>query len=147
MKNNGFSLVEVLIAAGILVSAMIPLWGLLGSSHKQVTVSADEIRVSEIAASIIEQIENSNIFPDNADIKFFPKSGKTNILRKINNIKLYFPVYPEYLKLSVHIKITNYPRNEVNSGKLLKIIIQYSTKAQMGKRIKTYEMATYVNKK
>lgn len=53
----GITLVEVLIAAVLLAFTMIPLWGLMGSSHKQAMTSADELRLAQIATEILEQYE------------------------------------------------------------------------------------------
>ena len=58
MKKLGMSLVEILIAVVIFVSAIIPIWGLMSSSHQQVVRSADEIKISQITVEILEQIEN-----------------------------------------------------------------------------------------
>ena len=57
-RNSGMSLVEILVACGILIGAMLPLWGLMGTSHKQASMSMDELRASQVAVEIIEQIEN-----------------------------------------------------------------------------------------
>lgn len=147
MQNRGFSLVEVVVAASILVAAMIPLWGLLGSSHRQVTVSTDEIKVSEIATSIIEQIENSDVFPDNGTVTFSPKSDATIVLSKINNLNLSFPEYAKYLNLSGAINITNFPTSSSDGGKLLKLRMKYSPKAKIGKKVKTFEIASYLSRR
>ncbi len=86
MSRKGVSLLEILFASGIMVAAMVPLWGLMGSSHKQVTLSADEIRASQIAAEILEQIENSGWQPEVGEISFAPVSeGKISLAAGVTN--------------------------------------------------------------
>lgn len=63
-----------MIAAVILVLAMIPLWGLMGSSHKQAMTSADELRVAQLASEVLEQIEiGSYSVADNSTIDLNPE--------------------------------------------------------------------------
>ena len=67
MRKRGISLVEILIASAVFLAAVIPLWGLMGSSHQQVVRSADEIKASQLTVEILEQIENSQ------NIEFLPE--------------------------------------------------------------------------
>lgn len=59
MRKQGLSLVEILIASSLLIATMVPLWGLMGSSHQQVIRSVEEVKASQLAAEIMEQLENS----------------------------------------------------------------------------------------
>lgn len=58
MKKRALSLVEILISTTILLAAIVPLWGLMGSSNQQIMRSSDEIMASQITVEILEQIEN-----------------------------------------------------------------------------------------
>ena len=59
IRNRGLSLVEIMVGLAILLVAMVPIWGLMGSSHQQVMRSADEIKVSELAIELLEQLQRN----------------------------------------------------------------------------------------
>lgn len=147
MKNNGFSLIEILIATAILIAAMVPLWGLLGASHTQVTASTDEVLVSEIAVSIIEQIEKFNWIPDKKIISFTPKSGAAIDIGSSNKCNISFAKYPDHLKLTGTVKSKNFPASQTDSGKIVSIELNYKTKMKVGKAVKNYSISTFICRK
>lgn len=145
MKRNGLSLLEIIIAAGILVAAMVPLWGLMGSSHKQVTVSADEVRASQIAAEIFEQIENSNWFPDPGEVNFTLVKNGTIKIGTTLKLDLSVGDFPDYLEPKARLEIEKYPA--AGFGRILRLSIDYRPKDKVGLEVKTYQIATFIAKK
>jgi hypothetical protein len=145
-NKTGLSLVEILIAASIMVAAMVPLWGLLGSSHRQVTVSADEVRASQIANEIIEQIENSIWFPNPGQINFTPVSAGAIKIGGADGIDLAFSDFPEYLSLQGSLDIEKYPSTG-DSGRILSLKLAYKSRENVGKDNKKYEISTYIARK
>ena len=93
LKNNGVTLVEVIVASVILVIAMIPLWGLMGSSHKQAMSSSDELRLAQIASEILEQIEAGKNIPTEGEL--FP-NGSEDTIKHVD-----FPSYIESIKFKI----------------------------------------------
>ena len=146
MKRQGISLIEILIASGIMIAAMVPLWGLLGSSHKQVTLSADEIKTSQLAVEIIEQIENSQWWPENGEISFTPLSNSKTTIGVTKKLEVQIGIYPEYLDLKGMLKIEKYPPTGVESGKVIRLILNYKSKEKVGTPEKTYELATFIGR-
>lgn len=146
MSRRGISLLEILIASGIMVAAMVPLWGLMGSSHKQVTLSADEIRVSQLAAEILEQIENVGWKPDDGDYQVAAESGKKISIGNTVKIEVQIGSYPEYLDVNGKISVKRYPPSpKVESGKIMSLMLNYKSKEQVGEEIKNYELSTFVS--
>jgi len=147
MSRRGVSLLEILIASGIMVAAMVPLWGLMGTSHKQVTLSADEIRVSQLAVEILEQIENHGWKPVDGDYPVEAESGsKINLGSGNDKIEVQIGSYPEYLALNGKINVTRYPPlPRAESGKIMRLMLNYKSKEQVGEEIKNYELSTFVN--
>jgi hypothetical protein len=140
--RRGLSLLEILIAAGIMVAAMVPLWGLMGSSHKQVTVSADEIRASQLANEILEQIENFRWFPDPGTISFsLVKNSKISI-GSSRKIEVQVGDYPDYLAPQGMIEVEAYPAG--NSGRIVRLRIDYKTRERVGKEVKSYYISTFI---
>ena len=150
MNKKGMSLLEIVVASCILVAAMVPLWGLLGSSHKQVTVSADEIRASQIALEILEQIENSGWNPDvsvyTSPISFKPKSNTKIMVIPNEKIEIQFGSYPDYLKLEGKIEVEAYSEDNKEIGKIIRVEILFSPKDKVGKAQKTYQTSTFIAK-
>jgi hypothetical protein len=147
MSSRGISLLEILVASGILVAAMVPLWGLMGSSHKQVTLSADEIKASQMAVEMLEQIENSQWWPENGEINFDPVSETKISLGKTSKIDLQIGKYPEYLDLKGTLKIDKYPATGPETGKIVRLILKYKTKEKVGNPVKDYELSTYLSRR
>lgn len=146
MKKNGISLLEVLMASGIMIAAMVPLWGLLGSSHKQVTLSADEIKTSQLAVEILEQIENSSWWPDNGELGFTPMSESRITLGTASKLEVQIGSYPAYLSLKGTLKIEKYPETGPEAGKLVRLILNYRSKEKVGTEEKTYELSTFIGR-
>lgn len=148
MKKRGISLLEILIASGVMVAAMVPLWGLMGSSHKQVTLSADEIRVSQLAVEILEQIENKGWLPQDGDFAMTPVSGKLLSIGSTVKVDVQVGSFPEYLSLSGKIIVSRYPAatSKPEIGKVIRLMFNYKSKEQVGKEDKSYELSTFVSR-
>ncbi|PKL44662.1 MAG: hypothetical protein CVV41_04665 [Candidatus Riflebacteria bacterium HGW-Riflebacteria-1] len=147
MTRRGISLLEILIASGIMVTAMVPLWGLMGSSHKQVTLSADEIRVSQLAVEILEQIENKAWIPADGEFAFAPASGKLISIGNALKVDVQVGSYPEYLDLKGKIKVSRYPpeTSKTEIGKVMRLMFVYKSKEKVGDEDKEYELSTFVS--
>jgi hypothetical protein len=140
IKRSGLSLLEVLIASGILLAAMLPLWGLMGSSHKQATMSLDELRASQIAAEILEQIENSSWRGDVSNVVLI-NDGTTKLA---NNFDIVIGEFPEYQQFTINIETTDINEPE-NLGKLLQLTINYFSKEQTNNsEPKSYTIGTFL---
>lgn len=146
MSSRGISLLEILVASGILVTAMVPLWGLMGSSHKQVTLSADEIKVSQLAVEILEQIENSHWWPEIGEKSFEPLSNGKISLGTTSKLDLQIGSYPAYLDLKATVKIEKYPATGDDTGKIIRLLLKYKTKEKVGTPVKDYELSTFLSR-
>jgi type II secretory pathway pseudopilin PulG len=150
MNKKGMSLLEIIVATCILVAAMVPLWGLMGSSHKQVTISADEIRASQIAMEILEQIENSGWNPDAAaytsPISFTPQPNSKVMIIPKEKIEVQFGNYPDYLKLKGKIEVEAYSEDDKEIGKVIRVEVLFSPKEKVGKAQKSYLASTFIAK-
>jgi len=147
MTRRGISLLEILIASGIMVAAMVPLWGLMGSSHKQVTLSADEIRVSQLAVEILEQIENHGWIPVDGDYQVPVQSGRQISIGNTVKVDVQIGSYPEYLALSGKINVKRYPpAPKDETGKIMRLMLNYKSKEQIGEENKSYELSTFVSR-
>lgn len=146
MIRKGISLLEVLIASSIMVAAMVPLWGLLGSSHRQVTLSADEIRASQLAVEVLEQIENSAIMPENGEYSFTPLSGAVSKVGNTRKIDLRIGEFPDYFDMKAVLDISRFPATGNEIGKTVKLLLKYKSKEKVGSEEKTYELATFVGR-
>ncbi|KAF1080886.1 MAG: hypothetical protein GQF41_2700 [Candidatus Rifleibacterium amylolyticum] len=146
MRRRGLSLLEILIASGIMVAAMVPLWGLMGTSHKQVTLSADEIRVSQLAVEILEQIENKGWFPADGSYPVKAESGKLISIGNAIKVEVQVGSFPEYLDLDGKISVKRYPpAPRAETGKIMSLELNYKSKEQVGEEIKNYELSTFVS--
>lgn len=146
MTKRGVSLLEILIASGIMIAAMVPLWGLMGSSHKQVTLSADEIRVSQLAVEILEQIENKNWLPVDDVYPLILQSNKLISVGTADKIDLQISSYPEYLVPTAKIKVSRYPAApDPEVGKIMQLVVNYKSKEHVGEEDKRYELSTFVS--
>lgn len=144
MSRNGLSLLEILIAAGIMVAAMVPLWGLMGSSHKQITVSADEVRASQLANEILEQMENLHWFPDPGEVSFsILKNSKVSIGSN-HRIDIEIGDFPDYLSPKGRVEVEKYPSSSPEAGRILRLIIDYKSKEHVGREDKFYQVSTFV---
>lgn len=141
MKKPGMSLVEILIAVVIFVSAIIPIWGLMSSSHQQVVRSADEIKISQLTVEILEQIENyGNIevllekLNDN-DGPDGPNSLTSNgiiTLRDLEGLKIKIGAFDYYLmpELTVMFTAVN-DKNNVPIGCMVSLTMSYKSKESL----------------
>jgi hypothetical protein len=147
MNSRGISLLEILVASGIMVAAMVPLWNLMGSSHKQVTLSADEIKASQLTVEILEQIENSGWWPENGEIGFTPVSEGKITLGNTSKLEVSIGNFPEYLDLKGTMKIARHPPAGEEAGKIVRLIMNYKTREKVGNLEKTYELSTFISRK
>ncbi|GAB1353955.1 MAG TPA: hypothetical protein PLK28_07340 [Candidatus Rifleibacterium sp.] len=147
MSRKGVSLLEILFASGIMVAAMVPLWGLMGSSHKQVTLSADEIRASQIAAEILEQIENSGWQPEVGEISFAPVSEGKISLGATSKIDVHVGSFPAYMEVEARLKIDKHPATGPEYGKIVRLILNYKSKEKVGTPQKDYELSTFIGRR
>ncbi|PKL49924.1 MAG: hypothetical protein CVV42_04500 [Candidatus Riflebacteria bacterium HGW-Riflebacteria-2] len=146
MKRRGVSLLEILIASGIMITAMVPLWGLMGSSHKQVTLSADEIRVSQLAVEILEQIENIGWNPADGNYPVAADSGKQISIGTADKINVQIGSYPAYLTVTGMLNVKTYPPPPgAGTGKIMSLLLNYKSKEQVGDENKSYELSTFVS--
>lgn len=146
MRRKGISLLEIVIASSIMIAAMVPLWGLLGSSHRQVTLSADEIRASQIAVEILEQVENLGFAPENGEFSFTPVSGGKNSLGNTRKFDLNFGEFPEYLDLKAVLDVSRFPLTGPETGKIIKLNLKYKTKEKVGIEEKSFSLATFIGR-
>lgn len=146
MKTRGMSLLEILIAAGIMIAAMVPLWGLMGSSHKQVTVSADEVRASQLANEILEQIECLGWFPEHGQVSFDPVKNARIKVGSNPKLELEFGEFPDYLEPRVVLEIEKYPASGSFSGRIIRCRLDYKPKDAVGKSVKTFFSTTFVSR-
>ena len=134
MSRKAVTLIEILIAIAVFLIAIIPLWGLMGSSHQQVVRSADEIRISQIAIEILEQIENKNTFsylPEEGVVKEFNlHSGGVISLGEDPSIDINLGTFDEYLipKLCLITIDVNNDNNDMLIGRIVELAIDYKSK-------------------
>ena len=135
MSKRGMSLVEILIASAVFLAAVIPLWGLMGSSHQQVVRSADEIKASQLTVEILEQIENShniNCFPeDDVEKEYVLKSGEELSLGSEPPVVLKVGTFEEYLQ--PHLFVSAYSVkdgfvDEIVIGRVVTLVMKYRSK-------------------
>ena len=136
MKKRGLSLVEILIAAAILLAAMIPLWGLMGTSHKQVIRSADEVKASQLAVEILEQLENSHnleCLPKDESNEYSFNSEGVATVGGAAGITLHFGKFDEYLMPKFVLSsspVYNKARGDESEeiGRIVSVTIIYNSK-------------------
>ena len=92
MKKKGMSLVEILIAVSLLTATMMPLWGVMSSSHQQVLRSAEEVKASQLAVEVLEQLEilgRIDCLPDNNEyVEFNLNSGGIVTIGNGNSVEV-----------------------------------------------------------
>lgn len=138
--KSGVSLVEVLIACGILIAAMIPLWGLMGTSHKQATMSMDELRASQIAVEVLEQIENSGWAGNVSDVILI----NDGITKLSDGLDITLGEFPEYQNFSLSVETTDVSGPE-NIGKILQLTVKYFSKEHSNvEKPKEYTIGTFL---
>ena len=134
MNKKGISYVEIIIATAIFLVAAIPLWGLMGSSHQQVVRSADEIKASQIAIEILEQIENTH------NVKCLPDDVAEFDLQSGGVIKLGSEDLPIEIKvgdfedyMSPKLYLSSNPHldtftDQVEIGRVVTLELEYNSK-------------------
>ena len=135
MSKRGLSLIEILIASAVFLAAVIPLWGLMGSSHQQVMRSADEIRASQLTVEILEQIENSNnikcLPEDDTEKEYKLESGGEISLGSEPSVVVKIGTFEEYLNPSLIVSaytIKDGFVDEVVIGRAVTLVMNYKSK-------------------
>jgi len=146
---RGISLIEIVVAVSILVMAMVPLFGLMGSSHSQISVSADEVMVSQIALEILEQIEaeGASLRGKTFTLKLpIVSTGKLSL--KPNLVKeLNVSPFPDYLALACEISVDSAQPKDAqykDLASLVTIKVEFTPKKKVGKSRKEVLFASLV---
>lgn len=144
MTRNGLTLVEIVVASVVMIIAIIPLWGLLGSSHRQVVVSSDEVIASQIALEILEQIEYSGILFDDTDLpgNEYALTGDST-LNITPDFEIGISTFPEYLEPVAAIEAMRFPDTGTALGRIASVSIKFSSRDSDRRR--TYNISTYIN--
>ena len=152
MIKKALSLVEILIGSAILISAIIPLWGLMGSSHQQVMRSADEIKASQLTVEILEQIENYFVAKDlprgeDGIIEYkITSGGYINI--KEGTQKIHIGNFEDYFSPILFLETSERYNNEGDEvGRIVKLTMQYQRKDAMGEDVSEYVLRGFVSAK
>ncbi len=137
MNKCGLSLVEILIATGIFLIAMIPIWGLMGSSHQQVMRSSDEIKASQLTVEVLEQMENNlslSILPGDGEetdwINLNSEGGLTlgkDSNKKTIKIGSFDSYFLPQLKISCE-SVMNWFSDEKEVGRIVTLTMKYRSK-------------------
>lgn len=135
MKKHGVSLVEILVAISILLAAMVPLWGLIGSSNQQVMRSADEVKASQLAVEIMEQLENSccpQCLPaDDAMQEYNLSSGGVVTIGEEPPVTVKISTFEEYLMPKLYVTASTVADGFTGTrviGRIVALTIQYRSK-------------------
>lgn len=137
MRRQGLSLVEILIAAAILLAAMVPLWGLMGSSHQQVMRSADEIKASQLAIEILEQLENNfhlgELPSEDSPKEYNLNSGGVVTISDTSPSTVKIGTFDSYFMPKLFIETTSIKsfaegRGDQEIGRMVTVIIKYKSK-------------------
>lgn len=149
MRKRGISLVEILIASAVFLAAVIPLWGLMGSSHQQVIRSFDEIKASQLTIEILEQLENSQnikcLPEDDVQKEFTLVSGGELSLGDETPVALKVGTFDEYmvptLVLSAY-SIKDGFIEEIVIGRVVTLVLNYKSKEG---RDSTYTLRGFIS--
>ena len=149
MRKRGISLVEILIASAVFLAAVIPLWGLMGSSHQQVIRSFDEIKASQLTIEILEQLENSQnikcLPEDDVQKEFTLVSGGELSLGDETPVALKVGTFDEYmvptLVLSAY-SIKDGFIEELVIGRVVTLVLNYKSKEG---RDSTYTLRGFIS--
>ncbi|MBQ3644061.1 MAG: prepilin-type N-terminal cleavage/methylation domain-containing protein [Candidatus Riflebacteria bacterium] len=135
MSRKAITLIEILIAIAVFLVAIIPLWGLMGSSHQQVIRSADEIKISQIAIEVLEQIENNNTFSylpeEGVEKEFNLQSGGVISLGEEPSIDINLGIFDDYLMPKLYLFTLDVKESfsdEVVIGRIVSLTIDYKSK-------------------
>ena len=152
MKTRGMSLVEIMVSVFIFLAAIVPLWGLMGTSHHQVIRFSEEIIASQLTLEILEQIKNSNainVFSgDNDSYHFTLMPGSSiNIGNQTSALTVNVGNFESYLspELSISTEVVkNKFIGEKTIGRIITLEMKYKSKE--GKDLK-YKLRGFVSVK
>ncbi len=72
LARSGLSLVEILVASGVLVAVMLPLFVLLSGSVRTTEVSLDEVQASLLAHEVLAQVRLLAVEPGFSNLPDLP---------------------------------------------------------------------------
>ncbi|NLM17798.1 MAG: hypothetical protein GX221_08795 [Candidatus Riflebacteria bacterium] len=132
--KRGISLVELMVAAFILILAMLPLWGLLGSSHERVARTSDEILAGQMALEVAEQLEQTGFLPETGEVS--PDAdGKLLLTRGSRTLTCLISPFDPYFepKFAFSSEIVGSPSIESPTrGYVVHIDLSFKTKVDPG---------------
>ena len=130
--RKAITLVEILISTAILLCAIIPIWGLMGSSNQQVMKSYDEIKASQLTVEILEQIENycsSELLPDDDEGKNYDISSNGTININDDSHIIQIGSFEEYFEPKLNIRSEHlFDNQEKLIGSIVSLTLRYKTK-------------------
>ena len=149
MRKRGISLVEILIASAVFLAAVIPLWGLMGSSHQQVVRSFDEIKASQLTIEILEQLENSQnikcLPEDDVPKEFTLESGGELSLGGETPVVLKVGTFDEYMAPTLVMSAYSIKDGfieEIVIGRVVTLVLNYKSKEG---RDSTYTLRGFIS--
>ena len=149
MRKRGISLVEILIASAVFLAAIIPLWGLMGSSHQQVIRSFDEIKASQLTIEILEQLENSQnikcLPEDDVQKEFTLVSGGELSLGDETPVALKVGTFDEYMAPTLILSAYSIKDGfieEIVIGRVVTLVLNYKSKEG---RDSTYTLRGFIS--
>ncbi len=152
MRKKAISLIEILIGTVILLAAIIPLWGLMGSSNQQVMRSADEIKASQLTVEILEQIEHyikAEDLPDESDgYKEFNlvSGGYITLNEGQDKVKIKVGTFEDYLKPKLLIGSSpRYNNSSEEVGRIVTLVMEYERKDGQGSENPEYTLRGFVS--
>lgn len=72
MRRSGLSLVQVLVASAVLITALLPVFALLTQSVRNTEVSLDELRAAYLAEEVLDQLRFLAYEPGFAALRDLP---------------------------------------------------------------------------
>ena len=130
--KKAITLVEILIAIAILISAILPIWGLIGSSNQQVMKTYDEIKASQLTIEILEQIENyyySEQLPDDDDGKNYNLSSNGTLSLNSDSTVIQIGSFDDYFTPTLNIFSNPLFDNQGKLiGSIVSLTLYYRTK-------------------
>ena len=133
--KKAITLVEMLIATAILLAAIIPIWGLIGSSNQQVMKSYDEIKASQLTMEILEQIENycsAESLSDEEDGKDYALESNGTIKISEDSPDVQIGTFDDYFEPKLNVRsvpiTVKESLGEKLIGSLVSLTLSYNTK-------------------
>jgi Tfp pilus assembly protein PilV len=126
--GRGFSLVEVLLASGILVVGMVPLFFLFQSSLGRASLSREEFAATMLASETMDQMRlvplNSLPVGSTMNLNFLAGKAPPNAFADTGNkVPLRLGIYPVNLSMSVSV-------TDVTSMAQVTVDVAWGKKAQ-----------------